>query len=83
MGLCYLCEKKDRVAYFSYYCEDCRKIKHLLNLYGDRVNEVLEHVLVRPVDKQEHKIKDEVKKDIEKKSYSLRSNTQFPKLSKP
>ena len=78
MGLCYLCEKKDRVGYFSYYCEDCRKIKHLLNLYGERVHEVLEHVLVRPVDKQEHKIKDQVKKDIEKKSYSLRSASKQP-----
>jgi len=78
MGLCYMCEKKDRVGYFSYYCEDCRKIKHLLNLYGDRVNEVLENVLVRPVDKQEHKIKNEIKKDIEKKSYSLRSASKQP-----
>jgi len=76
MGYCYMCEKKERVAYFSYFCEDCRKIKHLLNLYGDRVNEVLEHVLVRPIDKQEHKIKDEVKKDIETKAYSLRSATK-------
>ena len=80
MGLCYLCETKERESYWVHYCTSCRKIKHLLNLYGDRVNEVLEHVLVRPVDKQEHKIKDEVKKDIEKKTYSLRSN---PKLSKP
>ena len=55
-----MCEKKDRVGYFSYYCEDCRKIKHLLNLYGERVHEVLETVLVRPVDKQEHKIKNEI-----------------------
>ncbi len=78
MGLCYLCEKKDRVGYFSYYCEDCRKIKHLLNLYGERVHEVLETVLVRPVDKQEHKIKNEIKKDIEKKSYSLRSASKQP-----
>ncbi len=73
MAQCYLCEKKERVAYWSYYCADCRRIKHLLNLYGDRVNEVLEHVLVRPENKQEHKIKDEIKKDIELKTYSLRS----------
>ena len=76
MGYCYMCEKKERVAYFSYFCEDCRKIKHLLNLYGDRVNEVLEHVLVRPIDKQKHKIVDEIKKDIETKAYSLRSATK-------
>ena len=73
MGLCYMCEKKDRVAYFSYYCEDCRKIKHLLNLYGDRVNEVLEHVLVRTEDKQTYKINEKVKADIDSKTYSLRS----------
>lgn len=73
MAQCYLCEKKERVAYWSYYCVDCRRIKHLLNLYGDRVNNVLEHVLVRPEDKQEHKMKDEIKKDIELKTYSLRS----------
>ena len=73
MAQCYLCEKKERVAYWSYFCDDCRRIKHLLNLYGDRVNEVLEHVLVRPEDKQAHKIKDEIKKDIELKTYSLRS----------
>jgi hypothetical protein len=73
MAQCYLCEKKERVAYWSYFCDDCRRIKHLLNLYGDRVNEVLEHVLVRPEDKQKYKIKDEIKKDIELKTYSLRS----------
>jgi len=78
MAICYMCEKKNRVGYFSYYCEDCRKIKHLLNLYGERVHEVLETVLVRPVDKQEHKIKNEIKKDIEKKSYSLRSASKQP-----
>ena len=48
MGYCYLCEIKERESYFSYYCKECRRIKHLLNLYGNRVNEVLEHVLVRP-----------------------------------
>lgn len=73
MGLCYLCEKNERESYWSHYCEDCRRIKHLINLYGDRVNHVLEHVLVRTEDKQKHKIEDKIKEDIEKKQYSLRS----------
>lgn len=32
MFLCYLCEK-ERV-YTNYFCEDCRKIKNIMNVYG-------------------------------------------------
>tara|TARA_R110002072_G_scaffold288707_1_gene454919 strand:- start:392 stop:625 length:234 start_codon:yes stop_codon:yes gene_type:complete len=73
MGYCYLCEKKEKESYWAYYCTSCRKIKHLLNLYGDRVNEVLEHVLVRAEDKQKYKINDQIKQDIESKTRCLRS----------
>jgi len=73
MGVCYLCETKERESYWVHYCSSCRRIKHLLNLYGDRVNEVLEEVLVRTEAKQQYKINDQVKNDIEKKTYCLRS----------
>jgi len=76
MAICYLCERKERESYWCHYCPSCRRIKHLLNLYGDRVNEVLEHVLVRSEDKQKYKIQDKIKEDIEKKQYSLRSQTK-------
>jgi hypothetical protein len=79
MATCYLCESKERESYWSHYCTSCRRIKHLLNLYGDRVNEVLEHVLVRAEDKQKYKINEKVKEDIEKKQYSLRSQTKKDK----
>ncbi len=65
---CKLCEKETCLT--THVCEKCRRIKHLLNLYGDRVYEVLEEVLVRTKDKQEHKIQSEIKKEkaeIEKK----------------
>ena len=70
--VCYLCEKKKDEGW-GYYCSQCRRVKHLLNLYGDRVYEVLEHVLVRTEDKQTYKINDTIKADIDAKQYSLRS----------
>ena len=54
---CYLCEKNERETYFSYFCKECRRVKHLLNLYSDDVYNTLETVLVRTKKQQEHKIK--------------------------
>lgn len=74
MFVCLLCEKES--CYVSRFCPACRRVKHLLNLYEDRVYEVLESVLVRAEDKQENKIKVELKKEIEAKEYNLRSKDQ-------
>jgi len=60
---CKLCEKETCLT--THVCEKCRRIKHLLNLYADRVYEVLEEVLVRTDEKQEHKIQQEIKKEKE------------------
>ena len=54
---CYLCEKNERETYFSYFCKECRRVKHLLNLYSQDVYDTLETVLVRTKKQQEHKIK--------------------------
>ena len=67
---CVLCEKE--TCYASKFCDKCRRIKHLINLYEDRVYSVLENVLVRETDKQENKVKAEINKIIESKKYSLR-----------
>lgn len=61
---CRLCEIE--ACYTSHVCVKCRRIKHLLNLYGDRVYEVLEAVLVRSEDKQEIKIQNEIKLEKDK-----------------
>lgn len=45
MFVCSLCERE--TCYIAQHCPKCRQIKHLLNLYGDRVYEVLNCVLVR------------------------------------
>jgi hypothetical protein len=45
MFVCVLCEKE--TCYISNLCNKCRRVKHLLNLYDERVYDVLENVLVR------------------------------------
>lgn len=72
---CKLCEKE--TCYTTHICEKCRRIKHLINLYGDRVYDVLEEVLVRAEDKQENKIQQEIKK--EKETIENKINTRSQK----
>mgnify|MGYP003649546573 CR=1 FL=1 len=62
---CYLCEKE--YCYVSKFCDKCRRIKHLINLYGDDVYKTLEEVLVRTEKQQDNKIKTSIKPVIERK----------------
>lgn len=62
---CYLCEKE--YCYVSKFCDKCRRIKHLINLYGDDVYKTLEEVLVRTEKQQDNKIKTSIKPIIERK----------------
>ena len=72
MFTCVLCEKETVIT--TNLCEKCRRIKHLINLYEERVYEVLENVLVRNTEGQLKKESQEISKDIEKKKeYNLRS----------
>tara|TARA_R110000744_G_scaffold15980_1_gene44246 strand:+ start:332 stop:562 length:231 start_codon:yes stop_codon:yes gene_type:complete len=68
---CIFCEIEP--CYISYLCDKCRALKHIKLTYKDRFDEVIQNVLVRNQEKQQYKINDEIKKDIEKKEYSLRS----------
>lgn len=69
--VCYLCRKNERMNYLGYYCENCKKIQDLLSVYDDRVYEVLESVLCRSEDKQNNKIKAEIKTEINNKQTAL------------
>lgn len=64
MFSCTLCEKE--TCYVSKFCTNCRKIKHLLNLYGDDVYSTLDKVLVRSKDQQNYKIENSIKPKIER-----------------
>ena len=47
MGKCLLCENALNEYWFSSWCASCRRIKHYLSLYHERVYEVLDNVLSR------------------------------------
>jgi len=63
---CTLCQKTDEWLITSRFCSKCRRIKHLLNLYGDDVYTTLEEVLVRTENQQTNKIKTSIKPTIER-----------------
>ena len=75
---CYLCEL-EYAGFFAHFCTKCRRLKHLISVYGDRVYEVVDEVLVRQPQQQNNKIKIELKKEIEKKEYALRSKNKEKK----
>lgn len=73
---CVLCEKE--TCYISKFCDKCRKIKHHLNLSGDRVYEILDNVLSREIDKQRNKEKLEMNKEIENlRSKQIKRGTEI------
>ena len=75
MFSCALCEKE--TVYVVSLCNKCRRVKHLLNLYDERVYEVLESVLVRNVEGQNNKVDNVLKKDLEKREYNLRKKKKL------
>ena len=72
MNTCLFCETKTS-GYFQKWCPQCRALKHQILLFGDRVYEVVDTVMCRTNDKQDVKIKLEIKKEIENKANNLRS----------
>ena len=70
---CYLCRTEPRMYWSGYYCEKCKKLQDAIACFGDRVFEVVDNVLMRKDQgKQQIKIADEIKKEIEIKTYNLR-----------
>jgi len=72
--LCVFCEKER--CYLTYLCDKCREQKHLKLLYGDRYDEIVKNVLLRTKNKQEHKIKEEIKKDISSKKKEIETGDE-------
>ena len=57
MGKCLFCESAINEYWFSNWCESCRKIKNLSNVYGfDRVLTILEKCCIRDENQLENKI---------------------------
>ena len=59
---CYLCEKES--VYLTWFCEDCRKIKNIMNVYGKKeLLEILETTCLRNKNQIGYKI-DKIKKEV-------------------
>jgi len=61
MFSCCLCEKEYVIT--TALCEKCRRIKHLLNLYDDKVYVTLENCLVRNQEQIERKENFQIKEE--------------------
>ena len=62
---CYLCEKE--TCYVSKFCDDCRVIKNIMNVYGYKeVRQILERVCIRTEEQRNYKITVENKKKVNK-----------------
>ena len=59
-------------------CYDCRRIRHFMSIYSkERVIQILDNILSRKEDKQEVKVKQEIKEDVENTiKYNLRKKSE-------
>ena len=73
---CYLCEKES--VYLSWFCEDCRKIKNIMNVYGKKeLLQILETTCLRNKNQIGYKI-DKIKKEVALKETIKES--ELPKI---
>ena len=82
---CTLCCNSEEWLITSRFCSKCKRIKHLLNLYGDDVYKTLEVCLVRTEDQQKNKIKTAIAPVIERKlplDREAKKNPQYKNINK-
>tara|TARA_R110000744_G_scaffold170414_1_gene288604 strand:- start:119 stop:415 length:297 start_codon:yes stop_codon:yes gene_type:complete len=64
---CYFCCERDRVGYWSNWCEDCANLRRMLLIYSpDKCCNILKRTLTRDEKQIEFKINQEVKKIVNK-----------------
>jgi len=88
VGNCYFCEEKNRVSYFSYFCENCAMLRRLLLINSpQKCIDILKRTLTRDDKQIDFKINQEIKKivlkdieDISQNDNSYASKTRSKKL---
>jgi len=63
--VCKFCEDKPTVSWSSNWCSNCARLRRLITLYGARVYEICDKVLLRTLDQQNNKIAYELKVEEE------------------
>ena len=75
--VCSICEVNEIEFFFGKYCKECRRLKHILNLFSlEKVMSVLSSVLIVNDDTQEEHIKEELKTELTQREYNLRKKKQ-------
>ena len=67
MGKCYFCCERERVGYWSYWCEDCANLRRMLLIYEPaKCIDILKRTLTRDENQISYKINQEIKKIVNK-----------------
>ena len=85
---CYYCSERERVGYFSYWCEECAMLRRMLLINSpQKCIDILKRTLTRNSTQIDFKINQEIKKivnkDIEKnndETYADKVVTRSKKL---
>ena len=89
MGKCYFCCERERVGYWSYWCEDCANLRRMLLIYEpEKCISILKRTLTRDDNQIQYKVQQEIKKIVNKQiedtdnSYEEKPNTRSNKKNK-
>ena len=65
MGLCYFCAERERVGYWSYWCEECAMLRRMLLINTpQKCIDILKRTLTRDDKQIDFKINQEIKKIV-------------------
>tara|TARA_R110000772_G_scaffold34015_1_gene82767 strand:- start:925 stop:1191 length:267 start_codon:yes stop_codon:yes gene_type:complete len=82
MGVCYFCSERERVSYFSYFCDDCAMLRRMLMIYSpDKCTDILKKTCLRDDKQIDFKINQEIKKIINKDIEKVRDDTYADKVT--
>lgn len=83
---CYFCDERERVGYWSYWCEDCANLRRMLLIYEpEKCTSILKRTLTRDDNQIQYKVQQEIKKIVNKQiedtdeSYEDKPNTRSTK----
>ena len=67
MVTCYFCAERERIGYWSYWCEDCANLRRMLLIYSpEKCTSILKRTLTREDTQIDYKITQEIKKIVNK-----------------
>ena len=85
---CYFCQERERVGYWSYWCEDCANLRRMLLIYSpEKCIDILKRTLTRDTAQINYKVQQEIKKIVNKEiedkteddSYEVKPTTRSSK----